>query len=128
MEFSGPFLFNETISSDRFLHMLQNNFVLQLMATEMPLDMQWSVQDGATPHTANKVLDFLTTLPVHMSAHNIIQIVTLVVIFGHTSTALEPMRLLFMGFHEGEGIPNETCRLESNNYPAVCRDYRRLVL
>jgi hypothetical protein len=29
------------------------------MATQMPLNMQWSMQDGATPHTANKVLDFL---------------------------------------------------------------------
>jgi hypothetical protein len=67
--------------------MLHNNFVPQLMATEMALDTQWSVQDGAMPHTANKVLDFLTKLPVHVSAHNIILIVTPVVIFGHMSAA-----------------------------------------
>jgi hypothetical protein len=59
IEFSGPFFFNETLNADRHLHMLQNNIVPQLMATQGPLDTQWIMQDDATPHNANKVLDFL---------------------------------------------------------------------
>jgi hypothetical protein len=33
--------------------MLCNNSAPQLTATQMLLDMQWSMQGGAAPHTAN---------------------------------------------------------------------------
>jgi hypothetical protein len=39
--------------------MLRNNFMPQLIATELPINTQWFMQDGARPHTANVVLDFL---------------------------------------------------------------------
>jgi hypothetical protein len=55
----GPFFFDQTVNSERYLSMLRNNFVPQLIATGLPLNIQWFMQDGATPHTANTVLDFL---------------------------------------------------------------------
>jgi hypothetical protein len=58
----GPIFFNETVDSQRYLHMLQNDFVPQLMATQLLIGTQWFMQDGATPHTVNVVLDFLNTI------------------------------------------------------------------
>lgn len=55
----GPFFFEKTVNSDRYLTMLRNNFVPQLLATALPINTQWFMQDGARPHTANIVLDFL---------------------------------------------------------------------
>ncbi|PSN56450.1 hypothetical protein C0J52_08367, partial [Blattella germanica] len=34
-------------------------FIPQLLATALPINTQWFKQDGARPHTANNVLDFL---------------------------------------------------------------------
>jgi hypothetical protein len=59
VEFSRPLFFNKTVNADRYLYMLQNNFVPQHIATQMPLEVQWFVQDCATPPTADKVLYFL---------------------------------------------------------------------
>jgi hypothetical protein len=56
--FSGSLFFNENVNADRYLHMLQNNFLPQLSATQMPPDTKWFVQEGATTHAANEVLDF----------------------------------------------------------------------
>ncbi|PSN37262.1 hypothetical protein C0J52_24792 [Blattella germanica] len=39
--------------------MLSNNFIPQLLATALPFNTQWFMQDRARPHTANIVLDFL---------------------------------------------------------------------
>ena len=39
--------------------MLENEFVPHLLATILPWNTQWFMQDGATPHTVNAVLDFL---------------------------------------------------------------------
>jgi hypothetical protein len=39
--------------------MLQNSFIPQLLATGPPMQTQRFMQDGARPHTANLVLDFL---------------------------------------------------------------------
>jgi hypothetical protein len=50
--------------------MPQNNFVLQLTATQMTLDMQLFMQDDAAAHNANKVLDFLRiTSGTHANSH-----------------------------------------------------------
>lgn len=53
----GPF--EEIVNSERYLSMLRNNFIPQLLATALPFNTQWFMQDGARPHTANIVLDFL---------------------------------------------------------------------
>jgi hypothetical protein len=55
----GPFFFNETVNAERYLDVLGNSFVPHLIATGLPFDTQWFMQDGATPHTANAVLDVL---------------------------------------------------------------------
>ena len=39
--------------------MLENEFVVHLLATNLPWNTQWFMQDGAPPHTANTVLDFV---------------------------------------------------------------------
>jgi hypothetical protein len=39
--------------------MLRNIFVPHLLATGLPLQTQWFMQDEARPHTANIVLDVL---------------------------------------------------------------------
>jgi hypothetical protein len=50
----GPIFFEETVKSERYLSMLRNAFVPHLFATYLPF-----MQDGARPHTADVVLDFL---------------------------------------------------------------------
>jgi hypothetical protein len=58
----GPVFFDQAVNRDRHLSMLHVSSVLQLIATGLPLNTQWFVQDGATPHTANVAnvfLDFL---------------------------------------------------------------------
>jgi hypothetical protein len=55
----GPIFFEETVNSERYLSKLCNTFVPHLLATGLPLQTQWFMQDGAWPHTVNIVLDFL---------------------------------------------------------------------
>jgi hypothetical protein len=56
---AGVIFFEETVSSERYLIMLHNTFVPQLLATGLPLQTQWFMQDGARPYTENVVLEFL---------------------------------------------------------------------
>ena len=39
--------------------MLENSFMPNILATGLPIHTQWFTQDGARPHTANVVVDFL---------------------------------------------------------------------
>jgi hypothetical protein len=39
--------------------MLRNTFVTNHLATGLPLQTQWFMQDGAKPRTVNVILDFL---------------------------------------------------------------------
>jgi hypothetical protein len=55
----GPVFFEETVTSERCLRVLRNTSVPHLLATGLPLQTQWFMQDGARPHTVNVVLDFL---------------------------------------------------------------------
>jgi hypothetical protein len=57
----GPIFFEETVNSERYLSMLHNTFVPHLLATGLPLQTQWFMQDGARPHTANVVLDIFVS-------------------------------------------------------------------
>jgi hypothetical protein len=54
-----PILFEETVKSEHYLSMLRNTFVANLLATGLPLQTLWFMQDGTRPHTASVVLDFL---------------------------------------------------------------------
>ena len=50
--------------------MLENSFIPHLLATGLPIYTQWCMQDGAHPHTANVVLDFLyETFNLHVMSH-----------------------------------------------------------
>ena len=57
--FTGLFFFEEIVNSERYLSMLCNNFIRQLLATALPFSTQWFMEDGARPHTENIVLNFL---------------------------------------------------------------------
>jgi hypothetical protein len=55
----GQIFFEETVNSECYLSMLHNTFVPHLLATGLPLQTGWFIKDGARPHSANVVLDFL---------------------------------------------------------------------
>jgi hypothetical protein len=52
------FFFSDMDNSKCFL-VLYNNFILQLFATELLINLLWFMQDGTRLYTANFVLDFL---------------------------------------------------------------------
>jgi hypothetical protein len=54
-EFIGPIFLSGTVNFQRYLHGLQTDTECQLVAT------QSFMQDGASPHTANAVLNFVNT-------------------------------------------------------------------
>jgi hypothetical protein len=58
-ELLGPICFGGTVNSGRHLNMLRNTFVPHLLATGLPLQLQWFMQHGARPHTAHVILYFL---------------------------------------------------------------------
>lgn len=53
----GPIFFNETITADRYKEQILQPFLDQLHDDE--LQHGYFQQDGATPHTANRILDFV---------------------------------------------------------------------
>jgi hypothetical protein len=59
MDCYGPFFFEGKVKSEHYLSMLHNTFVPHLLATVLPLQTQWFMQDGARPQTPNAVSDFL---------------------------------------------------------------------
>lgn len=42
--------------------MLQKKFLVQCVASGLPLQAEWFMQDGTTPHTAIIMLDILNTV------------------------------------------------------------------
>jgi hypothetical protein len=54
-----PTFFEKTVNSERYLRVVRNTYVPQFLATGLPLQTQWFMQDGARPHIVNVVLDFL---------------------------------------------------------------------
>lgn len=60
-EVIGPSFFNWTVNCQQYLHMLHIDFAPQSVATQLPISTKWFMQDGATPHTADTVLNFLRT-------------------------------------------------------------------
>jgi hypothetical protein len=56
---AGPIFFEQTVNSEHYLSTLHNTFMPHLLATGLPLQTQWFMQDGARPRTVNIVLDFL---------------------------------------------------------------------
>jgi hypothetical protein len=47
------------VNSEHYLSMMCNTFVPHPLATGLPLQTQLLMEDGARPHTANAVSDFL---------------------------------------------------------------------
>jgi hypothetical protein len=88
--------------------MLQNDFVPQLLATELPVDTQKCMQDGAVPHTANVVLDFLTVF-----GDCVMSFATKSAIMDFLTT-LKPrfksLQLLFVGLSERGTLHFKTCK------------------
>lgn len=55
----GPFFFHDTITSEMYLEMLQNDAIPALDRYPADLTDMWFQQDGATIHTTPDVLDYL---------------------------------------------------------------------
>ncbi len=55
----GPYVFKDTVNSQRYLSLLKNKFVPALRKRTENMQTVWFMQDGATPHTSNIVLDYL---------------------------------------------------------------------
>jgi hypothetical protein len=55
----GPLFFNNTVNSNPYVEVLQNDFMPLLMATQLFMGSQWFMRDDAMPHTADAVLYFL---------------------------------------------------------------------
>jgi hypothetical protein len=54
-----------TIFLTQYMQVLQTDFILQLTATQLLVDVQWFVQDGALPPITNVMLDFPHTVFGH---------------------------------------------------------------
>lgn len=54
----GPFFFSDTVNGERYLTLLRRKFVPALRRNNS-IEDQYFMQDGAPPHTANDVLDYL---------------------------------------------------------------------
>ncbi|XP_053385765.1 uncharacterized protein LOC128550550 [Mercenaria mercenaria] len=55
----GPYVFKDTVDSQRNLSLLKNKFVPALRKRTENMQDVWFMQDGATAHTSNIVLDYL---------------------------------------------------------------------
>ena len=72
---TGPFFYEdgggyvETVNKDRYLNILKGTFLPALRRKGIQLDNIWFQQDGAAPHTAVAVLEWLATSLDKMSYH-----------------------------------------------------------
>ena len=55
----GPYVFSDTVNSERYLSLLRTKFIPALRKQPQGIQNAWFMQDGATPHTSSVVLDFL---------------------------------------------------------------------
>ena len=55
----GPYVFTDTVNSERYLSLLKNKFVPALRKRAANMQNVWFMQDGATAYTSNIVLDYL---------------------------------------------------------------------
>ena len=63
----GPFFFEsdgsvQTVNSDRYLNLLKGKFLPALHRRNIDINNIWFQQDGATPHTAKHVLEWLHSM------------------------------------------------------------------
>ena len=64
------------------------------------------MQDGAHPHTANVLLDFLyETFNLHVMSHRFPERHECGKLWPPDSSDINPMRFLFMGIAERESVP-----------------------
>ena len=79
------------------------------MVHGLPLQMQWIMQDGTTPHTATVVLDFSNT--ALWPSRHVKQLCGSSQLRQRLATSspwAESSRLLFVGLPEGEAFPTKT--------------------
>jgi hypothetical protein len=55
----GPILFEDTVNSECYVSMLHSTSVPHLLATGLPLQTHWLMQDGSRLHSTNVLLNFL---------------------------------------------------------------------
>ena len=55
----GPYVFTDTVNSQHYLSLLKNKFVPALQNRTGHIENDWFMQDGATAHTSNIVLEYL---------------------------------------------------------------------
>jgi len=53
----GPIFFHENVNSQLYVNLFNETFIPFVQGCGIDLDVSWSMQDGARPHTTNTVLD-----------------------------------------------------------------------
>jgi hypothetical protein len=92
--------------------MLQNNFLLQLMANGLPLQTWWFMQDGATQHTRNVLLNLNTVFSPYVMSDCCSDHHSCSNFWPHVSPDLNPCDFFLWGFLKEKVFP----RKPSNDY------------
>jgi hypothetical protein len=79
-----PLFFSEIVNWSRYKEILQNDFIKQLTATQLPVDTHWIMDLGTASHTAN-VLGSLRTVSGHRIISHRCARASQVGKFGHPS-------------------------------------------
>jgi hypothetical protein len=66
----GPVLIDSTVTSDVYLSLISDEFVLLLMRRELEMNSAWFQQDGARPHPSNSLHRFLRDIFEERSLSN----------------------------------------------------------
>jgi len=55
----GPVFLNESVTSDRYIEILRDNFIPNLLGLQVDISSSWFMQDGARPHRTTDVFELL---------------------------------------------------------------------
>jgi hypothetical protein len=106
--------------------MLCNTFVPHLLATCLPLETQWFMQDGARLHTANVVLDFLhDTSYSFVISNRFLDIFACGLDWPPNSPDLNPCDYFLWGFLKEKIFPKKTANkygIGNTNHSGLQRD------
>lgn len=126
-------VFNDTVNSQRYLEMLRNDYLLKLLATDLPTDTQWFMQDGSTPHTDNVVLNILNSVfgdcvisNCHSGCHNTLFFTISLISFSPFESGFK-LLWFFMAIFKRKTFPAKTWKSYENacmDSPVVWRDSR----
>jgi hypothetical protein len=96
--------------------MLQNSFIPHLLATGLPTHTQWFIQDGACPHTANVVYNFLYENRRVMS-HRFPERHEGGKLWPPYSPDINPYDFILLGFFERESVSMEAIKCSAVQGP-----------